>query len=67
MSTNARPVAPVEGVEAISEGLLALEPMKVEGGSPERQAWLGLVMDVQLYLLQRDRRLGERFMEAMLA
>jgi len=47
-----RTPSPVPGsAEALfARALLVVEPEKIEGGSPPRRAWLGLVMDVECYL-----------------
>ncbi len=36
----------------LADALLACEPPKVEGGSPQRRAWLGLVMTAEQFVLE---------------
>jgi len=55
----------------LADALLAIEPAKVAGGSKSRRDWLGIVLDVQAYLLEGewaadkfiDRLLGEKKIE----
>lgn len=36
----------------LAQALIAVEPEKIEGGSPARAAWLRLCMEAQTYLME---------------
>jgi hypothetical protein len=47
----------------LANGLKAIEPPKIEGGSPERRAWLKLILDTQAFL---SPEAGKRFITRLL-
>lgn len=51
--------------EHFAQALLAIEPDKIEGGSPERQNWMGLVLDIYGYLLKHAMD-GRRFKDMLI-
>ena len=48
--------------QLFAKGLLAIEPEKIPGGSPARQAWLGLMLEIEEYLLKS--KLGDEVFRA---
>jgi hypothetical protein len=48
--------------ELFARALLAIEPEKIPGGSPARAAWLGLMLEIEEYLLKN--KLGDEVFRA---
>lgn len=50
--------------EQLARALIAVEPPKIEGGSPARAGWLRLCMEAQTYLHENHMDV-ERFRAAL--